>query len=112
MYRSGAIKRFTDVAVASAALIILSPFMVGIALALRLDQGSPILFRQVRPGLHGVPFTIYKYRTMDTIEMTYTASEVPTDLQRTTRLGRLLRSLSPSSFSTPWGILPRLIRNM
>lgn len=61
-----AFKRMLDVVGASIALVVLSPLMIGTALAIRLRDGSPVLFRQTRIGLHGRPFTIYKFRTMVT----------------------------------------------
>jgi exopolysaccharide biosynthesis polyprenyl glycosylphosphotransferase len=59
-----AAKRMVDVIVASLALLILSPVMAVSAVAVLLRDGSPVLFRQTRVGLHGRPFTIYKFRTM------------------------------------------------
>jgi lipopolysaccharide/colanic/teichoic acid biosynthesis glycosyltransferase len=75
------------------ALLVLSPFLLGLALLLRLRQGPPVLYRQLRPGLGGTPFTIYKFRTMAT-DTTNAEGEELADAQRTTRLGETLRSLS------------------
>jgi lipopolysaccharide/colanic/teichoic acid biosynthesis glycosyltransferase len=58
------VKRATDLAFALVALIVLAPLMAGIAAAIRLDSGGPILFRQRRVGLHGAPFVLLKFRTM------------------------------------------------
>lgn len=58
------IKRALDASVSFLVLLLLSPLLGLIALAVRLTMGSPILLRQVRPGLHGQPFTLYKFRTM------------------------------------------------
>ncbi|WP_271400578.1 sugar transferase [Salinicoccus roseus] len=57
-------KRTFDVVAASAGLILLSPVMIGIALAIKRKMGGPVLFKQVRPGLNGEPFKLYKFRTM------------------------------------------------
>jgi exopolysaccharide biosynthesis polyprenyl glycosylphosphotransferase len=57
-------KRVIDLIGASLALVLLSPLIIGTALAIRVRDGSPVLFRQVRTGRHGRPFTIYKFRTM------------------------------------------------
>ncbi len=57
-------KRLLDIVGAAIALVILSPLMLIAASAIRLRDGSPILFRQTRIGRHGRPFTIYKFRTM------------------------------------------------
>lgn len=59
-----ALKRIVDIVGATAALIVLSPLLVATAIAVRLRDGSPVLFRQVRVGRHGRPFTIYKFRSM------------------------------------------------
>ena len=57
-------KRALDLALTTPALIVLSPVLLLMALSVRLTLGAPILFRQMRPGLHGKPFTLYKFRTM------------------------------------------------
>jgi exopolysaccharide biosynthesis polyprenyl glycosylphosphotransferase len=59
-----ALKRILDIVVAAAVLLLLSPLLAATALAIRLKEGAPILFRQTRVGLHGRTFTIYKFRTM------------------------------------------------
>ena len=85
-------KRLFDISLAGAALILLSPLIVTIAIAVRLDLGSPILFRQRRPGLNGQPFTIYKFRSMR--DATDKDGRLIEDAERTTRLGRRLRDTS------------------
>jgi lipopolysaccharide/colanic/teichoic acid biosynthesis glycosyltransferase len=57
-------KRLLDLTMAIPGLLILFPLMATIALFVRLKVGRPVLFRQVRPGLGGKPFTLYKFRTM------------------------------------------------
>ena len=59
-----AAKRLIDIVGSLAALVLLSPILLGAAIAIRVRDGSPVLFRQTRVGLHGRPFTIYKFRTM------------------------------------------------
>ena len=87
------IKRIIDFSGSLAVLIILAPLLCAIALAIRLSSlGSPILFRQQRPGLRGKPFVIYKFRTMTD---TYTAQgDLLPDAERLTAFGRFLRSTS------------------
>jgi sugar transferase EpsL len=102
--RSDAVKRLCDVAVAGVLLVILSPLLIALALALRLTQGSPVLYRQLRPGLHGEPFTIYKFRTM-VPETTSAEGEVLAEVQRTTPLGRRLRALSLDELPELWNVL-------
>jgi len=57
-------KCILDLALGIHALFFIIPLMLIIALLVRFKIGSPVFFRQVRPGLHGRPFTIYKFRTM------------------------------------------------
>jgi lipopolysaccharide/colanic/teichoic acid biosynthesis glycosyltransferase len=58
------LKRWIDVSVAAVGLVVLSPVIAAVALAVRRSLGRPVLFRQERPGLYGRPFTIVKFRTM------------------------------------------------
>jgi lipopolysaccharide/colanic/teichoic acid biosynthesis glycosyltransferase len=57
-------KRWVDLLLTIPGFVVISPALVIIALLVRLQLGSPVLFKQVRPGLDGKPFTIYKFRTM------------------------------------------------
>ncbi len=85
-------KRLCDLALASLALVILWPVMLATALAIRLTLGSPVLFRQERPGLHGKPFTLLKFRTMT--DARDAAGNLLPDACRLTPFGRFLRSMS------------------
>jgi lipopolysaccharide/colanic/teichoic acid biosynthesis glycosyltransferase len=85
-------KRLFDLALTIPGLILLSPVMVIIALLVRLFHGSPIFFRQMRPGYRGQPFYIYKFRTM-TDQRDAQGNLLP-DEQRLTSLGRFLRTTS------------------
>ncbi len=89
---SYASKRFWDLSISIPALILLSPFFVLIVLMIRLKLGTPVLFRQKRPGLHCRPFTIYKFRTMT--DAKNSEGELLTDAQRLTVLGQFLRTTS------------------
>jgi lipopolysaccharide/colanic/teichoic acid biosynthesis glycosyltransferase len=60
-----ATKRVLDVAGSSIGLLVLSPFLLLVGVAIRIRLGKPILFRQRRPGSGGRPFTLYKFRTMN-----------------------------------------------
>ncbi|MFF4892730.1 sugar transferase [Micromonospora chersina] len=85
-------KRVMDVVGAALLLVLFSPVIAVIAVAILMTSGGPVLFRQVRPGLHGEPFTLHKFRTMRDPrpdEEAWTTDEV-----RTTRLGRFLRRTS------------------
>lgn len=85
-------KRLFDVVLAALALLLFSPIMIVIAIAIRLNLGSPILFRQARPGLNAEPFTIYKFRTMR--EARAADGSFLSDEIRLTNCGRVLRRLS------------------
>ena len=85
-------KRIFDLALGIPAFFFIIPLMLIIALLVRFKIGSPVLFRQVRPGLHGRPFVIYKFRTM-TDKRDEDGNLLP-DGERLTRLGRFLRKTS------------------
>ena len=87
-----AFKRLLDLAAAALLLLLLSPLMAALALLVRIKLGRPVLFRQVRPGLHGRPFCIYKFRTM-TGERDGGGRLLP-DEERLTPTGRWLRRFS------------------
>ena len=97
------IKRTLDVAVAVAALLLAAPLLLVVAIAVRLNLGSPVLFRQQRPGLRGRPFTMVKFRTMrDAIG--HDGHPLP-DADRLTPFGRLLRSTSLDEMPELWNVL-------
>lgn len=85
-------KRTTDVVVASVALTLLSPLLVVVWLAVWVMMGRPVLFRQERSGLHGVPFDVLKFRTMREPRLGEVGPEH--DMHRMSRLGRWLRRTS------------------
>jgi len=85
-------KRVLDLIIALPAAIVMSPFMLAVAAVVAQRLGRPVLFRQIRPGLHGRPFILYKFRTM---RNDYDASgqSLPDEV-RLTPLGRFLRATS------------------
>jgi sugar transferase EpsL len=85
-------KRVFDLVIASVALVVLSPILALAALAVRVVLGRPVLFRQVRPGLHGQPFTVHKLRTMS--DRRGPDGELLPDRERLGRFGRFLRASS------------------
>lgn len=86
-------KRLADIVVSAVALVVLSPVLAAVALLVRADLGSPVLFRQTRPGKGAAPFTLYKFRTMRSSAESGVAA-VATDEDRVTPLGRFLRKSS------------------
>jgi sugar transferase EpsL len=91
MYRAFG-KRLLDLVLVVPALLVLLPLYFLVAILVRIKLGSPVLFRQQRPGLHGVPFTIIKFRTM--IEARDVQGNLLPDGDRLTSFGQFLRSTS------------------
>ena len=85
-------KRVFDLLAVTLGLILLSPIILLTALSVSIFLGTPILFRQQRPGYKGQPFFIYKFRTMT--DASDSVGNLLPDDQRLTRLGRFLRALS------------------
>lgn len=86
-------KRMLDLTLILAAAPVALPLLATLALATWAVQGSPVLFRQRRPGIEGKPFTIYKFRTMRQLPPGV-AADAKSDGERLTRFGKLLRSTS------------------
>lgn len=97
------IKRPMDFILSLLALIILSPLMLIIAILVRIKLGSPVIFRQQRPGLNEKIFTLYKFRTM-TDERDENGDLLP-DSVRLTKFGRFLRSTSLDELPELWNIV-------
>jgi len=95
-----AIKRAFDLIISLLALALLSPLLGLIAVTVRLTLGSPILFRQVRPGLHAKPFTICKFRT--TTDARDAQGNLLPDQERLAPFGRFLRSTSLDVRNLTW----------
>lgn len=110
------LKRAFDGAFATAALVLLSPVLVAIAVAIKLDDGGPVLFRQQRVGVKGEPFTIHKFRTMSVDAEAKIAQMIADaggqallfkveDDPRITRIGRFLRKYSLDELPQFWTVL-------
>lgn len=97
------IKRFFDVIVSCVALVVFSPVLLLLAIVVMMKLGSPVLFIQGRPGKNGIPFRIYKFRTM-TEERDADGILLPND-KRLTALGRFLRSTSLDELPELWNVL-------
>ena len=97
------LKRCIDAAAALVGLMVLAPVLLIIALLIRLKLGSPVLFRQVRPGLDAKPFEMVKFRTMrDAVDKH--GNPLP-DEERMTRLGHILRATSLDELPELWNVL-------
>lgn len=96
-------KRLFDVVVAFSALVLLSPVLLLLFVLVRVKLGSPVLFRQQRPGLNGKVFEMYKLRTMtDAVDA---AGNQLSDAQRMTAFGAVLRSTSLDELPELWNVL-------
>ena len=97
------LKRLLDIIIASIALILLSPLYAFVAYKVKKNLGSPVLFRQVRPGLHGKPFEMIKFRTMkDAVDAQ--GNPLP-DSERLTPFGKMLRSTSLDEMPELWNVI-------
>ena len=96
-------KRLFDFVAASLALLLLALPLLALAWLIRRKLGSPVLFRQVRPGLQGRPFTMVKFRTM-TDERGPDGALLP-DAQRLTPFGRFLRASRLDELPELWNVL-------
>lgn len=97
------LKRSLDIVIASTALILLSPVYFYVAYKVRKNLGSPVLFRQVRPGLHGKPFEMIKFRSMkDAVDA---QGNVLPDSERLTSFGKMLRSSSLDEMPELWNVI-------
>lgn len=97
------LKRLLDIIIASIALILLSPLYAFVAYKVKKNLGSPVLFRQVRPGLHGKPFEMIKFRTMkDAVDAQ--GKPLP-DSERLTPFGKMLRSTSLDEMPELWNVI-------
>ena len=97
------VKRGFDVIVACAALVFLSPIILATSVVVALDLGFPVLFRQLRAGLHGQSYCLYKFRTMR--EPRDAIGELLPDAERLTPIGRIIRTLSLDELPQFWNVL-------
>ena len=97
------IKRLFDIIVALTAMVILSPIYIFLAYKVRKHLGSPVLFRQVRPGLHGKPFEMIKFRSMR--DATDAEGNLLADNERLTAFGEKLRATSLDELPEFWNVL-------
>lgn len=103
LIRPQPLKRLIDVVVAGVALIVLSPVLLAVWVAVRSRLGRPALFRQIRPGLNGRPFEMVKFRTMRNA-IGLDGASLP-DAERLTPFGQWLRSTSLDELPELWNVL-------
>lgn len=97
------LKRLFDIVGSTFGLLLLSPIILIVAWQVRRKLGSPVFFRQIRPGMHGKPFEMIKFRTMkDAVDAE--GNSLP-DSERITAFGRLLRATSLDELPELWNVL-------
>ncbi len=96
-------KRMCDIVGAVVALLLLLPLMLALALLVRRHLGTPVFFRQERPGRGGKPFTLIKFRTMN--DARDAQGRLLPDAERLTPFGRFLRSTSLDELPELWNVL-------
>ena len=96
-------KRFSDLLFSSLVLIFVSPLILILGVLIRYFLGTPVLFRQQRPGLHGKPFTLYKFRTMT--DARDEMGNLLSDENRLTPFGQFLRSTSLDELPELWNVI-------
>lgn len=97
------LKRQFDFTLATLGLLILSPVFLVLTLLIRLKLGAPVFFTQARPGLHGTPFRMVKFRTMTDVRDT--AGNLLSDGERLTVFGKFLRASSLDELPELWNVL-------
>ncbi|WP_040779434.1 sugar transferase [Calidithermus timidus] len=97
------LKRVLDLMGAGLAIVLLSPLIAIVAYLVRRNLGSPIFFTQMRPGLGGKPFVMYKFRTMS--DARDSEGKLLPDDQRLTRFGKFLRSTSLDELPELWNVI-------
>jgi sugar transferase EpsL len=97
------LKRLFDIVVSMSVLLVASPVLMLLALLVRVNMGSPVLFRQKRPGLRAVPFEMIKFRTMR--NAVDAQGKLLEDSQRLTSFGKFLRGSSLDELPELWNVL-------
>lgn len=103
VHRDSRVKRVMDVAIAGSTLLILSPVLAVAAAAIRWSMGPGVIFTQLRPGRDGMPFRLFKLRTM--ADPVYPDGRPRPEYERVTPLGRVLRNTSIDELPQLWNVV-------
>lgn len=98
-----ALKRILDLIITIPAMILLAPVLGVVTILVRFKLGSPVFFRQLRPGLHDRPFTMFKFRTMT--DARNAQGNLLPDVERLPPLGQFLRATSLDELPELWNVL-------
>lgn len=96
-------KRLADLVIAGCAMVLLSPVIGLLSLLVRVFLGSPVFFKQIRPGLRGEPFELVKFRTMT--DRSDQNGDLLLDAERLTNFGTFLRSTSLDELPELWNVV-------
>lgn len=96
-------KRFFDIIFSASILLLITPLIILLAFLIHIKLGSPLFFRQSRPGLHGRPFEMIKFRTMT--DARDEEGNLLSDAERLTQFGRFLRAASLDELPELWNVL-------
>lgn len=99
------LKRVFDIVIAGTLLILLSPVLLVVGVMVRIRLGSPVLFRQERPGMYGTPFKLNKFRSMRNATPDELRDLAASDKNRITSLGRFLRNTSLDELPSLWNVV-------
>ena len=97
------LKRFTDIFISVAIIILIFPVIVLVAWKVRSKLGRPVIFRQIRPGIGGKAFQMLKFRTMT--DMRDSCGNLLPDSDRLTAFGKFIRSASLDELPELWNVL-------
>ena len=97
------LKRLFDIVVAGIGLLVLSPILILLAILIKIKLGGPVLFTQIRPGLNGKPFKIFKFRTM--LDLADAEDKPLQDEARLPPFGKMLRATSLDEQPELWNVL-------
>lgn len=98
------IKRAMDVIISSVLLLLLSPLFILVAILIKLTDGGPVIYSQLRHGYHAEPFLMFKFRSM-ALDSDLSMSRVTSNDDRVTRIGKFMRTISADELPQLWNVI-------